>query len=192
MKLQLIHSWFRTIGALQVRHRWTILLSLALLTFISAAGLGRVSMESSNSGWFDKNDAIEIATEEFEERFGNNETIGVLVEAKDVFDPEVLSMIRDLGNELLERVPYADDITSLTELEISLGTEEGLEVINPIGDTIPTNPQELEEIRKLVLSRQAVVNKLVSDDASETWISLSLREFPEEEEWKAKRSRSAL
>ena len=185
MKLQLIHSWFRTIGALQVRHRWTILLSLALLTFISAAGLGRVSMESSNSGWFDKNDAIEIATEEFEERFGNNETIGVLVEAKDVFDPEVLSMIRDLGNELLERVPYADDITSLTELEISLGTEEGLEVINPIGDTIPTNPQELEEIRKLVLSRQAVVNKLVSDDASETWISLSLREFPEEEEWKA-------
>jgi uncharacterized protein len=183
MRLQRINSWFRTIGSLQVRHRWAILLTLALLTILSTAGLGRVTMISSNSGWFEKADAIEIATEEFEERFGNNENIGVLVEAKDIFDPEVLTMIRDLGNELLERVPYADEITSLTELEISLGTEEGLEVVNPIGDTIPTDPQELEGIKNLILSRQAVVNKLVADDASETWISLSLREFPEEEEW---------
>ncbi|WP_319559375.1 MMPL family transporter [Marispirochaeta sp.] len=183
MKLSRINRWFRTIGILQLRYRRLLLLFLTLMTVIAATGLSRVTMESSNSGWFEKADAIEVATQEFEERFGNNENIGILVEAEDVFAPEVLTMIRNLGDELLARVPYADEITSLTELEISLGTEEGIEVINPLEDGIPSDPEELEAIKKLVLSRQAVVNKLVSDDATETWISLSLREFPEEEEW---------
>ncbi len=183
MRLTVINSWFRAIGRAQIRYRWLLLLVLSLITFIAASGLGKITMESSNSGWFEKADAIEIATEEFEERFGNNENIGILVESENVFDPDVLRMIRQLGNELLEQVPYADEITSLTELEISVGTEWGLEVINPVGEEIPENLTALNEIKNLVLSRPSVVNKLVSDDATETWISLSLREFPEEEEW---------
>ncbi|MEM7504825.1 MAG: MMPL family transporter, partial [Pseudomonadota bacterium] len=69
------------------------------------------------------------------------------------------------------------------ELEISIGTEEGVEIINPFEAGIPEDPAKLEEIRALLLSRQALVNRLFSDDFTETWLTLDLYEYPDEEEW---------
>lgn len=159
-----------------------IVLSLLLLLF-GITGLERIEIANARDNWFDDAEAIEITTDEFEEQFGNNDNISILIEAKDVFNPEVLTVIKELGEALLDSVPYADEITSLAEMEISVGTEEGIEVINPFEDGIPTDPQELEEIRKLVLSRQALKGKLISEDCTETWLSLSLLEYPEKEEW---------
>jgi len=183
MELKQINKVFKGIGEKQIRYRWLILAAVIILTGTGIAGLGRVHLESSNTSWFDDSDIIQKETDEFEERFGNNDTIGVLVEAENVFDHDVLTMIRELGEELLNKIPYADDVTSLTELEISVGNEEGIAVINPIGDIIPKDKDKLNEIQKFVLSRESVVNKLVSANAAETWISVSLREYPKEGEW---------
>ena len=155
-----------------------------LLTASGITGLNKITMKNDRDSWFDDTEAIEIATEKFEEQFGNNDTIGILVQGNDVFHPEVLKAIKALGDELLEKVPYADEVTSLTELEISVGTEDAICIMNPFEEGIPDDPAKIEEIRKLILSRTSVVNKLVSEDCTETWISLELLEYPEPEEWK--------
>ncbi len=183
MKIQKINTFFRRMGAFQIKYRWLLIILALLLTAFGVTGLKHMEIANARENWFDDAEAIEIATEEFEEQFGNNDNISILIETEDVFDPEVLSMMVELGNELLDSVPYADEITSLVEMEISIGTEDGIEVINPFEDGIPNNPQELEEIRKLVLSRQALVGKLVSKDCKETWLTVSLLEYPEREEW---------
>lgn len=183
MKIQQINTFFRKMGAFQIRYRWWFILGALLITAVGIAGLKHITMSNSRDQWFDNSEDIEIATKAFEEQFGNNDTIGVLIEADDVFHPEVLNAIKALGDELLENVPYADEVTSLMELEISIGTADGIEVINPFKDGVPEDPAKLEEIRDLMLSRRSLVNKLVSDDCTETWLSLSLFEYPEEEEW---------
>ncbi len=184
MELMNINRFFRRSAENLLRFRWPFLALLAVITILGLAGMGRIKMASSNEGWFDDREQIQIATEEFENRFGNNDTVGILVEADDVFQTEVLAMIREMGDELLLKVPYADSITSLTEVDVSVGNEEGIAVVNPVGDIIPSDPQTLQNIRNFVLSRSSLVNKLVSEDGTETWISLSLREYPEEGEWK--------
>ncbi len=184
MEITRINSFFHKIGRLQVRYRWLVLLFALALVLLGISGLDKIYTTNSRDQWFNDAELIEIQTEAFEDQFGNNEKIGILIEAEDVFNPEVLRMIRDLGNTFLDSVPYADDITSLVELEISVGTEYGMAVINPFEDGIPEDPEEIEEIRKLILSRQALVNKLVSDDCTETWLSLNLLEYPEKEVWK--------
>lgn len=183
MKIQRINTFFKNLGTFQIQRRWLFIIGALILVAIGMTGLQRVSMSNSRDQWFDDHEAIEIATEKFEEQFGNNDTIGVLIEAEDVFHPEVLSAIEELGDELLATVPYADEVTSLTELEISVGAEEGIEVINPFEDGAPDDSETLGKLRELVLSRRNVVNKLVSDDGTETWLSLSLLEYPEKEEW---------
>jgi len=40
------------------------------------------------------------------------------------------------------------------------------------------DPNELKQKKDFILSRSSLVNSLVLDDAKETWISLSLREYP--------------
>ena len=183
MKITDINHIFRKLAERQLKYRWVLLGTLIFLTAIGAAGLKQVHTKSSSTGWFDKKEAIEIATDKFEERFGNNDTVGILVEAEDVFAPEVLLMIRNLGEALLMNVPYADDVTSLTELEVSVGTAEGIAVINPFGEGIPAKGPQMEAARELILSRNSLADKLVSSDCRETWISLALREYPEEGEW---------
>ncbi len=183
MKIERFNSFFREMGAFQLRHRWVFLALAVVLTATGVSGIGHVSITNSRDSWFDDSEAISIATDRFEERFGNNDTIGVLVTAQDVLDPRVLEAIRDLGEALVDEVPYADEVNSLVELEISVGSEDEIEVINPFEDGIPEDPERLAEIRSLLLSRPALVNRLFSDDFTETWITLDLLEYPDEEEW---------
>ncbi|MEM9177820.1 MAG: MMPL family transporter [Myxococcota bacterium] len=183
MKIARFNAFFAALGAFQLRFRWAFLAVAAVLVAIGVSGIARVGVMNSRDAWFDDSEAIAIATDRFEERFGNNDTIGVLVSAEDVLDPEVLTAIRDLGDALLEEVPYADDVSSLVELEISVGTDDGIEIINPFEDGIPDDPERIEEIRALLSSRQALVNRLFSDDFTETWLTLDLLEYPDEEEW---------
>jgi hypothetical protein len=184
MEVQRINTFFKKMGAFQISHRMILILLALILVAAGITGLRKVEVRNARDSWFDDKEAIEIATEKFEEQFGNNDNVGILVQGDDVFHPEVLKAIKEIGDELLAKVPYADEVTSLTELEVSIGTEEGIDVINPFEDGIPDDPARIEEIRELILSRQSLVNKLVSADSKETWLSLSLYGYPEAEEWK--------
>ncbi len=183
MKVQKINNKFRKFGEFQMRNRWTLIIVSVIFAAVGIAGLRYLQPHNSRESWFLEDDRIEINTKKFEAQFGNNENLMVLIKAKDVFDPEVLKMMQRLGNELLDSIPYADELTSLVDMEISVGTEEGIQVINPFEDGIPEDPVKLDSIRKLVLSRKALANKIVSDDCTETILMLSLNEFPPEEEW---------
>ncbi len=183
MKVQKINNKFRKFGEFQMRNRWLLIAISVIFAVIGIAGLQHLQPHNSRESWFMEDDQIEINTKKFEAQFGNNENIIVLITAKDVFDPKVLKMMKRLGNELLDSIPYADEITSLVDMEMSVGTEEGIQVINPFENGIPEDKAELERIRKLVLSRKALANKIVSDDCSETVLMLSLKEFPSEEVW---------
>lgn len=183
MKIQEINKFYKKIGEFQIRHRLLFIIIALALTAFGLSGLGKTESANSRDDWFDDSERIEIETDKFENQFGNNDAINVLIESDDVFKPEVLRVIKAIGEELEENVPYANEVTSLVETEISIGTEDGMQVINPFEDGIPDDPGEIEEIRNLVLSRKALKNRIVTDDSRETWLSLSLYEYPEKEEW---------
>ncbi len=183
MEVQKINDKFRKLGEFQMRNRWKLIAVAVVFAMFGIAGLQHLKPHNSRESWFMEDDQIEINTKKFEAQFGNNDNIMVLIKAKDVFDPEVLKMMKRLGNELLDSIPYADEVTSLVDMEISVGTEEGIQVINHFENGIPEDPAELESIRKLVLSRKALANKIVSEDCTETVLMLSLNEFPPEKVW---------
>lgn len=183
MKVQKINNQFRKFGQFQMRNRGLLLTIAIVFAIFGIIGLKYLQPHNSRESWFEDKENIKINTKKFEEQFGNNENIMVLIEAKDVFAPEVLKMMKQLGEEMLDSIPYSDEITSLVDMEISVGTEEGMEVINPFEDGIPEDPEELERIRQLVMSRKTFANKIVSDDCTETILMLSLNEFPPEKEW---------
>ncbi|MDR2662292.1 MAG: MMPL family transporter [Treponema sp.] len=182
MKLDGINRRFAEFGAFQIRCRWVLIAALAVFTIIGLAGLPKMIANDNMEDWFDEYDAIQVNTNRFKALFGNEDQVLVLVQAEDVFDPEVLAMIRGLGAELLEKVPYAKELRSLTDMSISFGTEEGIEVKSPFEDGIPQAGPEMEEKRAYILSRSSLVNMLVSDDCRETWLALNLYSYEGEHE----------
>ena len=184
MKLEGMHLFFKKIAEFQLKYRWLCLALLAAVTVVGLIGVKSFKVGSADEDEFltvkestKKNDA------RFKELFGSNDSIVLLFESDDVFKPEVLQAIKDIGTDLLEKVPYADSITSITDTDITVGTDEGIEITNPFRDGIPSDPADLQKAKDFILSRKSIVNKLVTQDATETWLVLSLKATPPEEVW---------
>jgi len=182
MKVSKINKFFRRVGEAQIKHRKLCLIILFAVTLICLSGMRNFRSESSNSDWIVNGSEIKKNSDHFKEVFGNDQYVLVLVQADDVFAPDVLNMIDRLGERLEAEVPFADKVTSLTTVSIPIGDEEGFEVKSPFNDGIPTNPRELAEKKAFILSRESIVNNLVSDNAKECWISLKLNPFKNESE----------
>ena len=182
MKVSKINLFFRKLGEGQIKHRKLCLFILIAWTLICISGMRNFRSESSNSDWIVNGSEIKQNSDHFKEVFGNDQYVLVLVQADDVFAPDVLNMIDRLGKRLEQEVPFADKVTSLTTVSIPIGDEEGFEVKSPFNDGIPTNPRELAEKKAFIMSRESIVNNLVSDNAKECWISLKLNPFKNESE----------
>ncbi len=178
-RLERTNKWFGEKVKTIIRFRWWIIIGLILLNLFAIAGMKRIQIDTSMENWFLKDDPLVVAKEEFEDIFGSNDYVAVLVEADDVFSPEILKMMRELGQELKTKLPYADKLMSITDMDFTRGTEEGLIVGNIVPDEVPTDPEEIDEIKNLAFSKKFLVNRLFSDDCKQAWILLRLGKYPE-------------
>jgi len=186
MKVLEINKAFRKFGEIQVKFRWLFLLAMFVITAVGLSGLRKFVAEDLQEDWFGDKEKIKLATDRFEETFGNEDVITVLVQTKDVFDSDVLNMIDRLGNEMMETIPYARDVMSVVEVSVAKGTDDGMQVVTPFEDGIPDThtaegKAEMESIKKFLLSREAIANKLVSEDSTETWVILYLYGYGDED-----------
>ena len=187
MSVEKFNLFFRRFGLFQITHRALFLIILSVITAIGFFGLTKFEGDTSEEGWFDDSEEVKQNQDYFESIFGSDDSIMILVQSQDVFEPEVLEAIQRLGDRLETEVPYANELTSLMNLSVSRGTEDGFEVINPFEDGIPDisteeGKAELEEKKAFILSRRSLVNNLVSDDACETWVLLSLNPYDSAEQ----------
>ncbi len=179
MKVTKINEWFEKFGRFEVKHRWAFIAGLLIVTVVCSLGLPRLKLDNGEEDWFDDWETTKVNQDHFENIFGSTDSLMAHIKAKDVFDPEVLQMIDELGDELLNNVPYAESVTSLMELSVPVGDEEGFVVKSPFEDGVPADPAELEEKKAFILSRESLVNSLVSEDCTETWLVVKLEQYSE-------------
>ena len=93
----------------------------------------------------------------------------------------MLKVIEKIGNRMRDEIPFADRLTSIVEVDIPVGNDEGFSIVKPYENGIPSDSEGLAKARDLVMrgseKTNALINSLVSDDGKETWISLSLHPF---------------
>ena len=178
MQVSRVNKVFARLGRFQIKFRWLILLATILVTLAASLGLPQLQMTASEEEWFDDWDKVKIDQAHFNDVFGSDDGYMVMVRANDVFAPEVLSAIDRLSKRLENEVPYADRVVSLTHnLSIPIANDEGFEVIDPFESGIPTDSAQLAAKKSLIMSRESLVNNIVSDDAKETWVILSLKSY---------------
>jgi len=184
MKVEKFNEFFGKVGQAQIRNRWKILAALLIVTVVCCLGLSNFSLALGEEGWFGNSDEITINTKKYEETFGNLNGVGVLVVKQgegDVFSEDMLKVIEKIGNRMRDEIPFADRLTSIVEVDIPVGNDEGFSIVKPYENGIPSDSAGLAKARALVMrgseKTNALINSLVSDDGKETWISLSLHPF---------------
>ncbi len=177
-KLEKINKGFAALTPHIIRTRWHIIIATTLVTAVLAAGISKLQLESSNDSLLLENDPLRLAKHAFEEIFGNDEFVVVLLETHDVFSHAALEANRSLGHAMLSEIPLADDVFSLTDMEFTQGTESGIEIDDLVPDPIPQAPHILDEIRQSALSNPNLVDRLFSEDFRATIIGLDLKPYP--------------
>ena len=127
MKSHRINEFFGRYAAFLLRWRWVVIALFAVLLFVAFKGMSKMVQQTSFDDYFIEGDPMLVKTNEFKENFGNDYFVGILTECDDHFTKENLTLLRELCNELLDSLSYADKITSLVDLEFMLGSEDGME-----------------------------------------------------------------
>ena len=186
MNVARLNQFFGKVGRFQLRHRIKILIALLVVTVICSSGLSQFALATGEADWFSETDDITRNTKKYEDTFGNLNGVGVLLVMQgegDVFSEEMLHVIDKIGTRMKDEIPFADRLTSIIDVDIPVGNEEGFEIKKPYENGIPSDSAELAKARALVMrgseNTNALINALVSDDGRETWISLSLLPFNE-------------
>ena len=98
--------------------------------------------------------------------------VGVLTQCDDHFTKENLTTLRTLSNELLDSLSYADKVTSLTDIEFMVGSDEGMTIEQIVPDEIPEkSTAAMDSIKARAYSKPHVARKLISQKGDLSWIS---------------------
>lgn len=184
MRIETINEKFGVMIRGLLKRRWFAIGAFVLILFAGMVGMKRMVKETSFDAYFIEGDPMLVKTDEFKAHFGNDYFVGVLTECDNIFTKKNLTLLRELSNELLDSVSYADKITSLTDIEFMVGDEWGMTIEQIVPDEIPDDgTPEMDEIRRKAYSKPNVARKLVSKDGRMSWVVLKLRAFPEDSVW---------
>ena len=183
MKIERINDWFARQGRWMVQKRWLVLSLFILVFAIGFTGLRYFKVSASWENYFLEDDPMLVKTKEFKDIFGNDNFAAVLTQCDNSFMKENLELIRELTNEMMDSISYADKITSLTDIEFMVGNEEGMTIEQIVPDLIPTDAASLETIRRKAYMKPHIAERLVSKDGTLSWIILKLRTFPKDSVW---------
>jgi hypothetical protein len=185
MKIERINELFARYAEQLLRVRWWTLGAFAIVIALSVIGMNRMVKETSFDDYFIEDDPMLVKTDEFKSHFGNDYYVGVLTQCDNHFTKENLTTLRALSNELLDSLSYADKVTSLTDIEFMVGSDDGMTIEQIVPDEIPADGSPaMDSIRARAYSKPHVARKLISEKGDLSWIMVKLRTFPKDSVWK--------
>ncbi|MBU3915457.1 MMPL family transporter [bacterium] len=161
-----------------VRFRFFWLAFVTLIVVVCGFGLSDLSLDSSNESFLPKSDDLYLANEQFKEQFGNEEFVFILIETGDLFSFKTLQRIRALQTDLEARLPFVDDVNTISSVEFMETIGDNLVIDKIIGDELPTTGEQFEEVKRKLASSRLYLNRIVTSDWKHVGIAVTLERMP--------------
>ncbi len=155
-----------------LRSRVWILLGVLGLSFWLGAQALQLRPEWNEQAEFSPDDPHIAYFQQFQDRFGGQEFMLVMVQADNVFTPTVLGYLSEL-TEALREVPRAVDVVSLSTVTVVRPTSSGVRM-EPFMEEPPTREEDAEALSREALSHPLWVGTLVSADGRLACINVML------------------
>jgi len=135
-----------------------IFLSLGLISQLS-----KLQIDTSTEGLFHTNDPVVSSYKVFKQQFGRDDVILIAIESEQIFSIPFLKQLKQLHQRLENEVPHISKISSLINARSTLGKENEL-IVEDLLENFPENQEQLQRLKKRVLSNPAYLNALISQD----------------------------
>lgn len=173
--------WARRI----VSGRYAVFAIVAVVTILLGLQLQHLRFEESEASYFAPDDARLLAVKRFERTFGNDDSVVVLVESRDVFASALLGRVQALAAALEKDTPYVREVSWLGSAEVMSAQADTLHV-GALFKDIPASADALARLRERALGDPALAGRFVSADGTLTAIVVELKAYPGDREMQRK------
>lgn len=154
---------------------------ITLVTFLITLGalycLPRIKLDNSVDVFFNKKSKDYIDFQNWREQFGSDNIIIVAFKDEDIFTPGNLNLISRLTDKF-ERLQYVDEVTSLTNINDIIGSENDF-IVKPMVEEIPATQEELQKLKQRALENPLYLKNVISPDGKTTAIIVELENRPQ-------------
>ena len=169
------------LGAFVADNPVKTLLITFILVMIPVIHLPQIEFDTSNEGFLHDRDPILLTYNEFRKQFGRDERIVIAIKSDEIFTLDFLRKLRKLHEELEEKVPYLDEVTSLYNVRNTRGENDQL-ITDDLLEPFPQTQAEVEKIKKRALASEFYRDLLISKDGKMTAIVIENDAFSHEGE----------
>lgn len=162
-------QFFEKFSGVVIQFRVLIVLTVLICAGLAASQIRFLQIDMSNEGFLHKDDPILTTYNEFRDQFGRDDMLALAIHSNNIFTKEFLEKLKKLHEELNDSVPYINDITSMVNARNTTGQGDTLLVDDLLAD-FPESAQDLDLLRKRVMSNPLYQNQIISQDGTFTSI----------------------
>jgi predicted RND superfamily exporter protein len=163
------------------KHPRLIIAVIGLITVFFALQLPRVKLDNNNLRFVPPDDPARLVSARIDDTFGSSLFILVGLERKygTIFDAEFLRIMKEYVARI-EEIDIIGDVNSIMTADYVSGSGDSILVESIVGDDFSGSREEIEEIKRKILSWKLYDRALVSDDFTATQVLVPL-DIPIEE-----------
>ncbi|MDR0655377.1 MAG: MMPL family transporter [Treponema sp.] len=157
------------------KHPWLIIAVIGLITVFFALQLPGVKLDNNNLRFVPADDPARIVSAHIDDTFGSSLFILVGLERKygTIFDAEFLRILKEYVARI-EEIDIIGDVNSIMTTDYISGSGDSILVESIVGDDFSGSREELEEIKRKILSWKLYDRALVSGDFTATQVLVPL------------------
>jgi len=157
----------------------TLFLTLVAVVVL-VSQLPSLTIDTSTEGLLHKSDQMRIDYNAFRDQFGRDEKLILAVQANNIFDIDFLQKLDALHKALEEELPHIQAINSLLNARNTYG-DDGALVVESMVEFLPSNQQELNELKARATANSLYDNLLYSEDYTLTVITVDTNNYTGEQ-----------
>ncbi|MFA0114640.1 RND family transporter [Vibrio sp. 10N.261.46.E11] len=151
-----------------------MILSLLIVAF-TFVGLGRLSADFTHAGYFHKNDTWLVEFDNFEQTFGNDDSVIIAVKNDDgLFNKDSIELLQHLTNEMWQ-LPDVIRVDSITNYQRVYAEGDDINV-EPLVSTLKSYTEnDIAELKRIAKKDEILTGYLLSEDTSMSLLVGTLR-----------------
>jgi len=171
---------FEKFGKFLAKNPLKVIMLVMLLLIFPISQVSHIKFDTSTEGFMHPDDPMLINYEKFKEGFGRDEKIFIAIESNSIFTIKFLKKLKALHNELENKLPFLDEITSLVNVRNTRGEGNKL-IVEDLLKSFPKTNKDVQKIKNIVMHNEFYRNLLISADGKMTGIIIETKAFLDED-----------
>jgi len=175
-----LEGWFEELARVIYRNRIKTILLVLIFFGSLVSQIPKITMDLSTEGFLHDDDPLLLEYNTFRNQFGRDELLIIAFKPENIFDDKFLLKLKKLHEEIEEKVPHVEDVTSMINARSTRGNADEL-IVDDLLENWPETDEEMRVLKKRVMSNRMYKNLLVSGDGRLTTMIIKTNNYSSQE-----------